>query len=175
MTKPNISQVIVISEELDRLHDHMIGMDFLKSAKPFVRAIISMRNIADWVLSLYHQIGANQNFSEWVQWNLRSKFFRDLDLNPYHVSKQYEESGIPLIQFQFMDMDFLICSAIASSSSCKKLRNNSVNVTHVNNREVLHHNESQCANRKTIEELQFVLSTKYNVPFGLNFSKLICD
>ena len=175
VTNPNFSQVIFASEELDRLHAGMTGMNSLKSAKPFVQAIITMRNITDWVLSLYHQIGGNHNFSAWVQWEIRSNFFQAGSLNPYHVSKQYAESGIPVIEINFMDVDFLFCSAIASSSSCKKIRDHSVKVSHLNNKEALHHNENQCANRKTIDALEFVLSTKYNVPLGLNWSKLICD
>ena len=175
VTNRSFSQVIVAAEGLDYLHDHTTGMNFLKSAKPFVRAIITMRNITDWVLSWYHEIGINQSFSQWLQREKRSNFIGIGRINPYHVSKQYQESGIPVIEIKFMDMDFLFCSAIVSSSICKKLRNHSVTIPHFNNKEIRHKNESECAPKKIIDELKFVLSANYNVPIGLNWSKLICD
>ena len=175
VTNRSFSQVIVAAEGLDKLYDHTTGMDFLKSAKPFVRAIVTMRNITDWVVSWYHQNSTtNQNFSQWLKRQKQSNFIGIGSINPYHVSRNYKDSGIPVIESKFMDMDFLFCSAIVSSSICKKLRNYSLKIPHINDREKYHKNESECAPKKMIDELKFVLSAKYNVPIGSNWSKLIC-
>lgn len=187
LSHPKYKQVIVAAERFDDFTDGS-GIRLLQSALPRIRAIVTMRDLPDWIRSVYHQdCVEGQSFKSFVHMILETRESDDAQMrvkmrqNSYHVSRRYQHYGIHVIHVPFVDMTFLFCTAIGSPTSCSKLKNSEVEVSHLNDKKALHKDEQcffakkhECAPRADIMKLESVLVEKYSVPPGLDWSLLIC-
>ena len=179
LDRKGISSVIVSSEEFASLNvdgkakDQGVGVKFLLSAKPKLKVIVMLRDFPDWLTSLYMELTGltHQSFSNWIKSMLQNKDFMEkwIRLNPYHVSRRYENAGIPVVTVNYLDFDFLFCTAIGSKSSCKAIRKMK-NVPVINERK----KGRLCAEKADILEFERLAIKNYSIPMGFDMSVLIC-
>jgi hypothetical protein len=174
----NYSHVIVAAEGLSLLVQNASKMQpalqLMKSAKPMVRIVVSMRDIPDWIRSVFHHNRSpGQNFSEFVKSGL---VVQRAYLNPHSVSYFFAAEGFSVVQYPFMNVNALICTVLTAPKTCIYVRNHMTEVPHLNNRAPPSNEiQSECADANDVKEMERIFVFKYKVPPGMyDWSRLSC-
>ena len=183
LDRKEFKSVIVAAEAFDALFDEKdqgAGAKFILSAKPKVQVILMLRDFPEWLISYYHEdvnnklIGSKKErlpFGEWIKTLfIPQKAKIILRKNPYHVSRSYQNVGVPVITVPYLDYDFMFCTALDSKRSCDKLPQHPS--PHLNSR--TNPLDKLCAEKADVVKLEKLVTTEYSVSSGFNFSVFIC-
>mmetsp|Transcript_29848 Transcript_29848/g.50431 ORF Transcript_29848/g.50431 Transcript_29848/m.50431 type:complete len:278 (-) Transcript_29848:270-1103(-) len=183
------SEVIVATETLSQLGPGP-AVDWLLTARPRIRAVVSKRNMADWLRSCYHQWGnraSNEAFKDWFHRVMDSKGVLvvpsaktttlTLDfskINPFGVAWSYQNWGIPVVEYEFMNVEALLCSILQSNSACNDIRKGTTKVPTLNAGQHLH-NKGQCLPPSDIKLVDEYFTKEGHVPEGQNWGAITCS
>eukprot|EP00600_Ochromonadales_sp_CCMP1393_P007299 CAMPEP_0174954134 /NCGR_PEP_ID=MMETSP0004_2-20121128/257_1 /TAXON_ID=420556 /ORGANISM="Ochromonas sp., Strain CCMP1393" /LENGTH=217 /DNA_ID=CAMNT_0016201917 /DNA_START=268 /DNA_END=921 /DNA_ORIENTATION=- len=161
------SEVVVAAEALDHPNAGP-AMDWLLTAQPRVRVVVTRRAIPEWLRSGARS--AKKPMSEFID-GIEHSYWPTL--NPYHVEWRYQSFGISVVAYNFLDMEFLFCSIFQRPNHlCDMVLSGSYIVPHANGH--LYENEENCIRPQQINKLEKYLA-EYQVPMGQNWTSVTCQ
>jgi hypothetical protein len=122
LLQKNHSQVIVATEDLDYLARNSSmsqpGLQLLKSGQPMVRIVVSMRDIPDWIQSVFHQLR-----KPGLQYVKAGSYVTFAPQNLHAVTYFFGKEGFPVVTYPFMDVKALMCAVLTVPKTCTHVRN----------------------------------------------------
>jgi len=178
LSNKKFDTVIIASEEFDRMgiETHSPGAEIILTASNKIHAFIMLRDFPSWFTSLFKETNkpeeyTNHNFNMWAKKLMfdKSHYGDILKLNPYCVTKVFQDAGVVVTTFHYLDFYGLFCIAMEFPTVCDTFMKMSVPVKNAKNV-----SGSLCLEKAEFQALNNQVVTNYSVPVGMDLSSLMC-